>query len=156
MLLSTLQPRLLGNWSGASTLFTTWLTTKEHKSESTMIVAPAAKGKFLTFTYTWSHEGKEQEGMLLVGNQNEKHEATAAWVDSWHMSGGVWQSKGAIDDDGVIRLIGSYEAPPGPDWDWRIEINSSDGQALHFRMFNISPDGVEEQAVSAEYQQVGD
>jgi hypothetical protein len=145
-------PRLLGDWSGDSTQFTSWLPTKEHQSKSTLVVAPAAKGKFLTFTYTWSHEGREHEGLLLVGNQNEKHEATGAWVDSWHMSGGVWPCKGSVSDDGVVKLLGSYEAPPGPDWGWRIEISATDGRSLTLRMFNISPEGMEEPAVVAEYQ----
>jgi hypothetical protein len=47
--------------------------------------------------------------------------------------------------------VGSYAAPPGPDWGWRIEIAAEQCKALRLVMFNIWPDGKEELAVEAAY-----
>jgi hypothetical protein len=152
MHLSSLQLRLLGSWSGESRLFTPWMPNPESASNSTLVVSPAAKGNFLSFAYTWSHEGVDHEGLLLVGNANKAEEATAAWIDSWHMSGSVMQCKGSVDEPGVILLRGSYAVPPGPDWGWRIEVRSPSADELALLMFNISPEGGEDIAVQADYK----
>lgn len=81
---------------------------KEQSCESTLVVAPAAKGKFLSFAYTWSHEGADHEGLLIVGNANKAEEATGAFIDSWHMNTNVMQFKGSVDEQGVIHLLGTY------------------------------------------------
>jgi hypothetical protein len=151
MKLTTLHPRFVGSWAGDSTLYTPWMEPKEQSCESTVVVAPVAKGKFLSFAYTWSHEGKDHEGLLIVGNANKAEEATGAFIDSWHMSTNVMQFKGSVNEHGVIHLLGSYAAPPGPDWGWRIEIRS-EGDTLTLKMFNISPEGAEEIAVLGEYR----
>jgi len=53
--------------------------------------------------------------MLIAGNANAEEAASAAWVDSWHMSGKLMACQGTIDSAGTIMLRGAYEAPPGPD-----------------------------------------
>jgi hypothetical protein len=151
MLLSTIHDRLLGHWNGRNRLILSWLPNPEHLSDTTLTVTPTAKGKFLSFNYTWVHDGAGHEGVLLVGNENKEGTATGAFVDSWHMSGAIMSCKGRVADDGIIHLLGSYEAPPGPDWGWRFEIRPGDG-ALTMLMFNVSPDGAEELAVQADYE----
>ena len=59
--------------------------------------------------------------------------------------------QGTPEMDGSISVRGTYAAPPGPDWGWRIVLGPHDGAALHLQMYNISPDGTEEVAVHAEY-----
>ena len=151
MKLSSLHHLLLGEWSGENHLFLNWLPEPELISEGTMTVTPVGNGKFLSFAYTWKHEDKEQQGLLIVGNHNEKEEATAAWIDSWHQSGGVLQLKGGIDDSGEISVLGSFPAPPDPDWGWRISISANNDGSLRFRMFVIPAGGEEERAVEVEY-----
>jgi hypothetical protein len=55
---------------------------------------------------------------------------------------------GTCDEQGTVRVLGSYAAPPGPDWGWRIEIEPAAG-SWTLRMFNITPDGQEVLAVEA-------
>jgi hypothetical protein len=51
----------------------------------------------------------------------------------------------------MLSVRGSYAAPPGPDWGWRIEI-TPDGRTLRIVMFNIWPDGSREDlAAEASY-----
>ncbi len=150
MSLTNIQNRLLGVWSGENLLRTPWLTPPEQVSPSRLSVGPAAAGKFLVFSYTWSHDNVPQEGLLLLGNDEKQNVATAAWVDSWHMSSKVMACAGTVSDEGVIDLRGSYEAPPGPDWGWRIVVSSSES-GLEMAMYNVTPEGEEELAVRARY-----
>lgn len=152
MNLTELQDTLIGAWAGNNLLRLSWLTPPDHNSPSNLSVAQAAKGKFLTFTYTWSHEDIAQEGLLVLGYDTQQEVVTAAWVDSWHMSSKIMSCQGTIDQQGVIDLRGSYEAPPGPDWGWRIVITALSGKELQIVMYNCSPEGVEELAVQADYK----
>jgi hypothetical protein len=151
MKLLEMHDRLLGDWTGNNLLRLSWLPDPDHHSPSTMSVTRAANGHFLVFTYTWVYEGEPQEGWLLVGNNNEQEQATAAFVDSWHMNGKVMACQGTVGEDSVISLLGSYEAPPGPDWGWRIVITPGEGETLGMTMYNITPDGQEDLAVQADY-----
>jgi hypothetical protein len=103
-------------------------------------------------TYTWSHEEVAQEGLILLGYDDKQEIATAAWVDSWHMSSKIMSCQGTIDAQGAIDLRGSYEAPPGPDWGWRIVITPKAGKELQMVMYNITPEGAEDLAVKADYK----
>jgi len=66
------------------------------------IRSQVAKGTFLTFDYTWEHENVPQEGMLLVGYDRIQNIATAAWIDTWHMSSKVMFCQGTINALGII------------------------------------------------------
>jgi Protein of unknown function (DUF1579) len=151
MNLTEIQNNLIGAWTGNNLL--RFMDT-DHNSPSDLSVAQVAKGRFLTFTYTWSYENTDHEGLLTLGYDAQQEVATAAWVDSWHMSSKVWSCQGAIDQQGVIDLRGSYEAPPGPDWGWRIVITAPPGKDLQIVMYNCSPEGVEELAVRADYKRI--
>ena len=87
----------------------------------------------------------------LLGRQSDHGRATAHWIDSWHMSDGVMACEGAVDTDGTIDVRGSYAAPPGPDWGWRIVVRPADGPALHIVMYNVTPEGEEALAVEATF-----
>ena len=151
MRLTAIKQRLLGAWTGENRLILSWLPNPEHLSKTDLTVSTVVNDKFLSFAYTWEHDGAGHQGLLIVGNENPEEKATASWVDSWHMSGGVLFCKGRVADDGVIHLLGSYEAPPDPDWGWRTEIRSA-SDSLTILMFNVSPDGVEELAVEGNYR----
>ena len=152
MNLTEIRNTLIGAWTGDNLLRLSWLTPPDYRSPSNLLVAQVAKGKFLTFTYTWSHEDNDQEGLLMLGYDERQKVATAAWVDSWHMSSKIMSCQGTIDQKGSIDLRGSYEAPPGPDWGWRIVITAPSEKELQIIMYNCSPDGVEELAVQADYK----
>jgi hypothetical protein len=152
MNLTDLHDRLLGQWTGRKHLWLEAQPTPDTTSESTLVVVPAARGKFLRLEYQWQHDGAAQEGLLLLGNANDRQLATAAWVDSWHMSGRLMACQGSVDGQGAVSLLGSYEVPLGPDWGWRIGITLVGPTDLRIVMHNISPEGNRELAVRADYR----
>jgi len=152
MNLNEIQRNLAGEWTGNNLLRLSWITPPEYISTSHLSVEPAAKGKFLSFRYTWSHENVHHEGLLLVGYDTTQNIATAAWIDSWHMSSKIMFCRGTIDQKGTIDLRGSYEAPPGPDWGWRIIISTPSRNELRIVMYNCTPEGEEDLAVQADYK----
>ena len=87
----------------------------------------------------------------MVGYQSGPAVVTAHWVDTWHVGDGVMSCQGTAETDGSITVLGSYPAPPGPDWGWRIVVQPQDGTALRMVMYNITPDGDESLAVEADY-----
>ncbi|MSR80792.1 MAG: DUF1579 domain-containing protein [Gemmataceae bacterium] len=58
--------------------------------------------------------------------------------------------KGSVDLAGQINLVGSYKAPPGPDWGWRTVLTPNHNH-LRLVSYNISPTGHEDLAVEADY-----
>lgn len=57
--------------------------------------------------------------------------------------------RGADRGDGPTTVLGSYAAPPGPDWGWRIEI--AIGDELRITHTNIAPYGKGELAAGGVY-----
>lgn len=121
-------------------------------SASNLTIMPVAKGTFMQLTYTWSYEGRSHEGFLILNTRNEV--ATGAWGDSFHQSGSVMHLEGSVDKKGMINVLGSYPAPPGPDWGWRIVVDASDRAVLLITMYNIWPEGQEDIAVFVRYAPV--
>ena len=124
-------------------------------SPSTAELSSLVGGKFVRMDYTWSYQGAPQEGSLLIGYESGPAVVTAHWVDTWHMGEGVMALRGTSDTDGSITVHGTYAAPPGPDWGWRIDLLPGDDSALRLVMYNITPDGQEELAVEADYARTG-
>jgi hypothetical protein len=143
--------KIAGEWRGKNLLRLSWVLPPEHYSESHLVASGLADGKFATLSYSWMHDRMPQEGFFLLAMDEKGGVATGAWVDSWHQSARVMQCKGTLSAEGVLELRGSYEAPPGPDWGWRIVVSSPSADALHLSMYNCSPDGAEELAVQVEY-----
>jgi hypothetical protein len=52
--------------------------------------------------------------------------------------------------EGTISVSGTYPAPPGPDWGWRVAVRLEPA-GLVLRMFNIPPGDAEQLAVEAVY-----
>ena len=78
---------------------------------------------------------------------------SAHWIDSWHMDHAAMTCTGTVSGN-VISVRGTYAAPPGPDWGWRIDL-SVEPAKLRLTMFNISPadlGGGEALAVEAVYR----
>ena len=144
-----LKPALIGEWQGTKQLYLAPPPEPALSSPSRLSVASVAEGSFLQFTYDWTYEGANQSGVLLFGYE-EQNAASAAWVDSFHMSTKIMSCIGrAADRSADFR--GSYEAPPGPDWGWRITVRSVSATELQIVMHNISPEGQEDLAVQMGY-----
>jgi hypothetical protein len=144
-----------GNWSGTSQL---WLrpTESAHESNTTAQVRQLAQGQFIAVAYDWQFDGQPQDGLIIFRSTSDTPPAMSLFIDSWHMKNEIMICEGTIDDQGLVSLLGSYPAPPGPDWGWRIEIESIDRANLAIRMINIAPDGQETLAVLANYRRVVD
>jgi hypothetical protein len=144
--LSLLQQRF-GTWVGENRL---WFSGQPPRvSQTRLLIAPVAAGKFFRVDYTWEYEATPQDGSILFGYDGARAVVTAVWVDSWHMGEKFMLCEGAAEEP-AVTVRGTYAAPPGPDWAWRIAISAS-GQELAMRMWNISPEGKEELAVEAVY-----
>lgn len=136
---------LTGRWQGTNQL---WLGPKEpvRKSIATAVCQPVAQGKFFELHYTWADDGQPQDGVLLL-SQN-KEQLNAAWVDSWHMQDIMMPCSGSAAE-AAVSVQGSYAAPPGPDWGWRITVQPDSAEQFRLIMHNITPDGEEMMAVEA-------
>ena len=140
---------LVGEWQGTKQLYLSPPPDPADSSASRLSIVPAAGGSFLQFIYNWTYEAEEQTGVLLCG-YDEKNAASAAWIDSFHMSAKIMFCTGTASA-GVVNLRGSYEAPPGPDWGWSISIRCRSAGELQIVMHNISPEGQEDLAVQFDY-----
>jgi len=140
-----------GSWRGTNTLHDP-NTNKPEDSPATATVIPVLGGRFARMDYTWSYQGKPQEGSLLFGFDVKADTVTVHWIDSWHMGDKVMECRGPRPNGGTISVRGSYSEPAGSEWGWRIEITPDGGRTLRLVMFNIWPDGErEELAVEASY-----
>lgn len=144
---------LQGEWQGKSLL---QLSAQEpvRESESRFRVKGTINNKFIQIDYDWSEGGKRQEGLLLIGLQDQPLAANAVWMDSWHMGKEFMILQGTATQEGRITVLGSYQAPDSPDWGWRISIWQDGDQAM-LQMDNISPEGEELWAVKASYTKTG-
>ena len=141
---------LLGKWQGTNNL---WLSPEDpvRKSVSDAEIKTTAQDQFTEIRYTWTFEGVTQEGRLILGKEVGTGRVRAAWFDTWHMRDQFMVCEGASEEKGTVWVAGSYAAPPGPDWGWRITIEQREGSVLNFLMHNISPEGEEMLAVEAKY-----
>ncbi|HEX2076620.1 MAG TPA: DUF1579 family protein [Longimicrobium sp.] len=137
-----------GSWRGTSTLQDPHAGLAD-ESASTATVTPVLDGRFVRIDYTWSYRGTPQEGSLLIGFQKKAGTATAHWIDSFHNGDKVMACSGPASD-GAVTVRGSYAAPPGPDWGWRIDVTPG-GDTLRIVHHNVWPEGKEELAVDSTY-----
>lgn len=137
-----------GPWRGTNRLQDPMNNLAED-SEGTATVASILGGRFVRLDYTWEYQGKLQEGSMLIGFDPKTETASAHWIDSWHMGRQAMACTGK-ESEGTLAVRGSYAAPPGPDWGWRIEITPGEGE-LRMVMYNIWPEGREDVAVEARY-----
>lgn len=138
-----------GSWRGSNTLQDP-TTGKPEESASSVTVTPILGGRFVRVDYDWGYQGRPQEGSLLIGFDPQSGAVSGHWIDTWHMGRLVLSCAGTSPTAGTIAVRGSYAAPPGPDWGWRIEI-ASEADALRITHTNIFPDGKEELAVESAY-----
>jgi hypothetical protein len=137
-----------GEWRGVNRLYESPDGPAE-ESASRVVVTPLLGGRFVRVDQWWACGGDEQEGSLLIGYEPKTGVATGHWIDTFHMGRKVMACSGAIRDDGTVDLRGSYAAPPGPDWGWRIVVGPDADGGLEIVMYNVDPEGKEALAVRA-------
>jgi hypothetical protein len=140
-----------GDWAGTYKL---WFDPNDPPitCDTTATVDKVAEGRFLTVRYQWEFDGKPQEGFLLVGI-DPKVGLNVQWVDSFHNSNRIMPLSGPVPaEDAEVSVLGSYAAPPGPDWHWRTMLEHSSNDELRMVMYNIQPGEAEQLAVEAVYR----
>ena len=142
--------KLAGSWQGSYRLHTTSLPQESHDSATAARVELRVKDQFLAVEYDWEHNSKKQEGVLIVGCDENSNAVQALWTDSWHMSHKFMVCDGSMDDSGVVNVLGYYSVPDQPDRGWRTEIRPKEDR-FEVVMYNISPEGGEDIAVEAKY-----
>lgn len=140
----------MGQWTGRNKL---WFEPGSAAIEcaTTAELRGEAAGRMLSLRYTWAFEGKPCEGILLLGDDPKAGRCDAAWADSFHNGHRLMPLSGTAAGDADPDVRGTYPAPPGPDWGWRITLAHPTADALVLRMYNITPDGTEALAVEASY-----
>jgi hypothetical protein len=155
-----------GAWTGENRL---WFEpgSPHHASATSAVLAIAGAGQIATLHYDWAFEGARHEGLLTIRLVPKPDDGTdMVWFDSFHSGGSFMlfrRGDGDAYPDGApdaaesftYRATGSYPAPEGPDWGWRIELRAADPDELQLLMYNITPDGVEMLAVQADYRRAG-
>ena len=142
---------LTGHWEATNRL---WMQpgTPALESPTTASIALVAGGNLALIQYTWAEGGKPQDGLMAVVVGSKAATPRMTWVDSWHTAGQFMLLTDEPGDTAAVRVRGSYAAPPGPDWGWRIEIEAAHSESWQLRMFNITPAGQEAPAVLADYR----
>lgn len=146
---------LPGEWTGENHL---WLSPEEPAriSECSASVSKTSRNQALCIQYAWYAHSGLQEGLLLLGFGGPVHEngltlgIEAVWIDSFHTNSRFMICKGSLQQDGAVSIQGSYAAPPGPDWGWRIFVDPGSAGVFRVAMYNISPEGKEDLAVKME------
>jgi Protein of unknown function (DUF1579) len=146
----------VGKWSGINRLHTPWIEENPvRESNSTAVIELTARGRFLKIEYDWTFEYALQEGLILIGNENESDSIKAFWIDSWHLSDKFMVSEGRLGADDIISLKGFYTVPENPDWGWRTIIEPKSEDSFKILMFNVSPEGEETLAVEMMFKRQG-
>jgi hypothetical protein len=141
----------VGTWRGTSTLQDPHAGVAS-ESPSTASVSATPGGARLD--YAWSYQGRPQEGSILFGADGEAGAVTARWTDTWHTGNQPMACSGPKPGGATLSVRGTYAAPPGPDWGWRIDVIAV-GDKLRIVMHNVWPreqGGKEELAVEAIYE----
>jgi Protein of unknown function (DUF1579) len=126
----------VGSWQGVHRQ--RLLPTDDYQASAASALVGVTARDFATIAYTWSDGDDPQDGLMLLSGTSDVG-LMAVWADSFHSAPAWMTFAGSIDDAGVIRLIGSYPAPPGPDWGWHIHIEPGDGTGGRITMHNVLP-----------------
>jgi hypothetical protein len=135
-----------GSWVGTNE-FRLMPDDPTHAAGAAAQVSRAAGGQVATIGYTWQHpEDGEQDGILLLGPDDDAEGVVALWGDSWHQSPAPKLLTGTTDGRRV-QLDYRY----GGDWRWQISIDATDPEALSVQMDNVVPPSAAGDGASGPY-----
>jgi hypothetical protein len=137
-----------GEWEGPAS---TWFEPGPPSDESTWrgSIKRVLGDRFLMHTYEGSIQGKALEGVMLIGVHLKTGVAQMTWIDSFHNGTAMMHCEGEPIENG-ISVLGSYIAPPGPNWGWRTTLVLESDLSLRITMTNIPPEGQGEPAKAVE------
>ena len=91
-------------------------------------------------TYAWSHDGKPHTGTIAL------RDGGADFTDTFHSST-TMAFTSVSSTWALVELFGTYPAPEGPPWGWRITLAHRPSDELVLQMTNITPWGEDGRAV---------
>ncbi len=140
---------LAGHWIGDNSL---WLNpdAAPRRSRATADISVEAEGQSLLVRYAWEDRDVPQSGVLFVVSDARSNALAGAFTDSWHYAHQLMECRGSCAAE-EASVHGTYAAPPGPDWGWRVSIAATAMDECALRMFNRSPDGTESVAVEMRF-----
>ena len=140
-----------GSWRGRSKLHLPWLEADARISESASRLHIDCDGQnaSATIVYAWEHEGKAQEGTILLCGHGTSKDVELGWVDTWHQNSSVMHLVGRVGDDGSVSAKGAFKVE-GQAWGWTIAL-AFEGERLRLKMENVTPLGIADWAVDALY-----
>ena len=141
---------LVGEWTGSTK---TWFEPEKLADEAPMrgTIRLVLDGRFAVYEYEGTLSGTPQLGIAMIGYHIDAGEYTAAWADSCHMGTDIMLCTGPRTERGCA-VLGHYDAPEGPPWGWRTEIDAVDADNLVITVYNIMPNGEEAKAVETRYE----
>lgn len=144
--------QLVGEWEGVTR---TWFEPDKIADESPWrgTIRPALGGRFVVHEYEGSMQGKPLSGVAIYGYHLDQDRYEMAWVDSFHNGSGIMFSRGANEGRG-FGVRGSFEAPSGPPWGWRTEIQLPEPDRLVITHYVIPPGEQEARSVETVYRRI--
>jgi hypothetical protein len=138
-----------GLWRGKSRLNLPWLPPEQRitESNSDLRIDTDSQDKIAWITYDWHHEGKREEGTIILCENPKSNAIQLGWVDSWHQNKTVLHLLG--DDSGTasVKAKGEYNLEG---WGWTIELLPT-ADTLSLKMENVTPAGEPTWAVEGAY-----
>ena len=116
---------------GTNTLWTKY-PDNPLESAARVVVSPGH------IEYSWAYEDEPQNGTFAFSGSGSQ--LNAEWTDTWHSQDSMALS--GAEQDGTVKVTGTYSAGDGPDWSWRTEFRMDARDKLNIKMYNILPDGL--------------
>ena len=145
---------LVGKWTGTTkTWFEPDVLADESPSEAE--ISAILEGRFISYDYTSSLNGKALSGKMIIGFDIPYHQFTFSWIDSFHMGTQIMQAKGEATANG-FSITGSWGNPEYGDqlFGWRTELEIINKNRIVFSAYNIMPGEEETKAIEAVYQRL--
>jgi hypothetical protein len=124
----------VGVWTGTNR-FRLMPDDPAAESDATVQLSLGAGGNLAVLAYTWAHpDDGPQDGVLVLGPDEEPGEVVALWGDSWHQQPAARTLRGTSHDR---SLTVGYSYEEG--WWWRITVTADQPDVLRWRMDNVVP-----------------
>lgn len=118
--------------------------------EDTLYVEPALGGRYLRLQWFGSVGGKPRQGELMIAFHRDDAKYELSWIDTFHTGTAIMMFTGALREDGVVSVLGSYGPPTAP-WGFRLDFTHGDA-GIRLRALNITPDGTEYRAIETDFE----